>query len=566
MNSIVFIIMRKMRQPLLTLVSVYALAILGLTLIPGVDDAGETWYMDFFHAFYFISYMSTTIGFGELPYTFTDGQRLWVTLSLYTSVIAWIYALGVMLSLVTNKAFREAITESKFAKKIRQIKEPFYLVCGYGETGAVLVRALTDRFQNAVVIDQDEDRLSILELEQLQKFVPALHADASLPLHLTEAGVEHPDCQGVVALTPSNEVNLKIAIASKLLNPSVKVIVHADSHDVEANMASFGTDFIVDPFDNFAMYLSIALQAPCLHLLQEWLTGASDEELLEPVYPPKDGHWIICGFGRFGSAVYERLKAEGIETIVVEAAPSETLVPPDGFIKGRGTEADTLQLAGIEDAVGLVAGTDHDANNLSMVMTARELKPSLFVIVRQNYQDNVRIMQAVSADMVVHPSGIVADRIRVLLATPLLHDFLNLAKSEDNAWACQLVSRISAIVINQVPSVREYKISDEEGPALKTVLDTGETVCLGELLVESERQQIPVIPLLIRRAGERILLPEDDVQLHSDDELLLCGDAMELKHFDWILGHKRTLDFVRTGEDRPTGWFWRKYIQGSFNE
>ena len=60
---------------------------------------------------------------------------------------------------------------------------------------------------------------------------------------------------GVVALTDSNEVNLKIALTAKLLNPKIKVICRADSHDVEANMASFGTDHIIDPFETFAQYL-----------------------------------------------------------------------------------------------------------------------------------------------------------------------------------------------------------------------------------------------------------------------------------------------------------------------
>jgi len=78
MENIVFLIFRRMRVPLLSLVSVYALAVLGLTLIPGRDAAGNVWHMDLFHALYFVSFMSTTIGFGEIPYEFSDAQRLWV--------------------------------------------------------------------------------------------------------------------------------------------------------------------------------------------------------------------------------------------------------------------------------------------------------------------------------------------------------------------------------------------------------------------------------------------------------------------------------------------------------
>ncbi len=272
MENIVFLILRRMRQPLLTLLVVYAIAILGLTLIPGRDDNGEVWHMGIFHAFYFVSYMATTIGFGEIPYAFTDTQRLWVSLSMYASVMAWIYAFGTILSLVQDRTFQDAIAEYKFARRIRRFREPFHLICGYGETGTALVKSLTQRGQHAVVIDIDEARTSVIQLQDLRESVPALHGDASITRHLQEAGLQHPACAGIVALTDDNEVNLKISINAKLLNPSLKVICRADSHDVEKNMASFGTDHIVDPFDTFAAHLAVAFQAPCLYLLQRWLT------------------------------------------------------------------------------------------------------------------------------------------------------------------------------------------------------------------------------------------------------------------------------------------------------
>ena len=86
MDNIIFLILRRMRRPLLTLIVVYTIAMLGLVLIPGQDANGDPWHMGFFHAFYFVSFMSTTIGFGEIPYAFTDAQRLWVTFSLYAGV------------------------------------------------------------------------------------------------------------------------------------------------------------------------------------------------------------------------------------------------------------------------------------------------------------------------------------------------------------------------------------------------------------------------------------------------------------------------------------------------
>lgn len=561
--NIIYIILRRMRRPLLTLILVYALAVLGLVLIPGQDDAGLPWQMDFFHAFYFVSFMSTTIGFGEIPYPFTDGQRMWVTFSLYVSVIAWIYAIGTLLALVQDQTFQQAMRENLFARRIRRLSESFYLICGYGETGGTLVRALTDRDQQVVVIDIDQDRVNLLQLENLRQYVPGLHGDAALPIHLLEAGLEHPLCKGVVALTNVNEVNLKVAITSKLLRPEIRVICRAESRDIEDNMASFGTDYIIDPFDTFANHLAVALQSPGLYLLHEWLSGREDELLQDPVYPPQEGHWIICGYGRFGKAVYRRLKGEGIDPVVVELLPDITGAP-EGVIQGRGTEAATLQQAGIEHAVGLVAGTDDDANNLSVIMTARELRSDLFVVARQNLLDNHAIIQAVNADMVMHSSSIIANKVRVLLGTPLLYEFISLSMYQSDAWACELISRISALVENRVPEVWEVEITPDQALAVCESTAAGRSVELAALITDpnDREKRLHCIPLLIKRDNTTHTMPGDDFHLKQGDRLLFCGRASARYRLGWALQNAHALDYILSGEIRAQGWVWRLLGKG----
>lgn len=563
MHTIFFLVLRRMRQPLLTLIIVYAIVLLGLVLIPGQDADGNPWRMDFFHAFYFLSFMSTTIGFGEIPYAFTDGQRLWVTISIYITVIAWLYAIGTLLTLVQDRVFQEAIAESKFARRIRQLKEPFHLICGYGETGQTLVRALTNRHRHAVVVDGDAQRISLLQLQNLREFVPALHGDAQRPEHLIEAGLNHPCCAGVVALTDDNKTNLKVAITSKLLNPDLKVICRADSHDIEANMASFGTDHIIDPFDTFAAHLATALQSPGLYLLRQWLSEAEESPLTEPIYPPTNGHWIICGYGRMGKAVCQRLRKEGIAYRVVEAQPEATGRPPEGVVIGRGTEADTLLEAGVDSAVGLVAGTDDDANNLSIVMTAQAINPRLFVIARQNLDQNSELFDAVHADMVMHPGSIVAEKIRVLLATPMLYEFINLAQYQDDEWACEQISRIIALVKNRVPAIMEVAIDDEHAYAVSRALAAGEVVSVADLLRDSWQIEhgLDAMVLLLRRGKDRYLMPAPEMTLKADDRLLLCGNESAFARLSWSLSNVHTLSYLLTGEAGPQGWVWRKWRQ-----
>jgi voltage-gated potassium channel len=561
MDSIVFIIFRRMRAPLLALVVTYSIVMLGMVLIPGRDAQGNLWHMDFFHAFYFTSFMATTIGFGEVPYEFTDAQRLWATFSIYATVVAWIYSIGTLIALIKDPAFHQSLVERRFANRIKRIRERFYLICGYGETGSVLVEALTQREQYAVVLESNQDRVSFLRMQNLPVYVPALCADGSRTVHLLEAGLKHDKCAGVVALTDLNEVNLKIAITSKLLHKDITVICRSDSKEVEANMASFGTEYIIDPFDTFAIDLVTAFQAPCLYILHEWLTGMSHELLSEPIYPPRDGHWVLCGYGRFGKAVYNRLKQDGIDVVVIESEPDRTGIPPEGCVEGWGTEAVTLQQANIEKAVGLVAGTHDDTNNLSIIMTARELNPDIFIVARQNLRDNQSLVDAVHADMVMHPSRIIANKIRVLLGTPLLYEFIRLAKFQEDAWACQLASRIIAIIVDEVPVVWELKLNSEDAHAVYNAIINGRTVKLGHIIKDPRERQrgLPCIALLVVRASGRVLLPDSNIRLKKDDRLLFCGRATAQDRMEWILQNEHALNYVLTGEARPQGWVWKMF-------
>lgn len=523
-DNVVFLIFRRMRRPLITLVLVYALAILGMTLIPGIEIDGQAQKMGFFHAVYFVSYMATTIGFGEIPHEFSDAQRLWVMLMMYASVIAWLYAIGTILTLLQDRRFQDALREYRFARNIRQMREPFYLICGYGETGNALVQGLTERGRHVVVVEIDEQRSYLTQLQPLPEHVPTLHGDAQVPKHLQHAGLEHPKCTAVVALTNSNDANLKIAITSKLLHPSIQVICRSDSKEIEANMASFGTDHIIDPYDTFATYLATALETPCLYLLQLWLNHKRHAHLSEPIYPPKQGHWVLCGYGRFGKAVYQCLRQQGLEVVVIEAEPDRTGLPGGESVIGRGTEADTLIQARIETASGLVAGTDHDANNLSIVMTARELNEDLFVIIRQNQTANEELIRALEADMRMDPSEIIADRIQSLLATPLLNQFLKFALRESNEWSCELVSRLTALIGSQLPDVDEISITARIAGPVCELLNQGQVLPLGQLLSHPDpKLEISCLCLMIQRGKHHLLLPEAETPIEEGDRLLLCG-------------------------------------------
>ena len=106
MTDVQLMVLRRLRMPLIVLIVAYAVSVFGLTLMPGVDPDGNPWHMSLFDAFYVMSYTATTIGFGEVPYPFSYAQRMWMTVSIYVSVIGWAYALGSIFALVRYPAFR----------------------------------------------------------------------------------------------------------------------------------------------------------------------------------------------------------------------------------------------------------------------------------------------------------------------------------------------------------------------------------------------------------------------------------------------------------------------------
>ncbi len=551
MASVVFLILRRMRGPLLLLSTVYAIATLGLTLIPGVDDEGNTWHMSFFHAFYFVSFMGTTIGFGEIPHPFTEAQRMWALVFMYITVATWIYTLGALISLLSNDTLKRALTEYRFRFQVRMIREPFFLICGYGETGSKLVRSLRNRLLQATVIDILPDRLDALMMEDDPLFIPGLAGDAGAPENLVMAGLTHPMCQCIVAITNDNAVNLHIAITAKVLNPNVRVICRADSSDVEANMASFGTDYIIDPFDNFAKNLSLATYAPHQLLLVNWFRQPRGEPLTNVTEVPH-GLWIICGFGRFGKAIYRELTRLEIPARVIEPNAKTPGLPANTVI-GPGTEAHTLNAANIAQAVGIIAGSNNDSNNLSIIVTARQLNPKLFVIARQTSQTNDELFAASEADIMMQPSDVIASKIRTLLTNPLVDDFLSLARARSDDWARTLTDRLRSISPEVLPRTWPVTINETDAAAVQMALAEGRSVTIGDLTRShiDRNEKLPLIVLLYSDETGTFCMPDEDTALSPGDQLLFAGTEESHRRLKWNLMNETALHYIMTGDTLP---------------
>ena len=388
--------------------------------------------------------------------------------------------------------------------------------------------------------------------------MPGICGEASNLEILKDAGLKNRFCKGVFALTDDDLVNLKVSISSKLLNPDVKVIARVEYQDIKDNMKSFGTDHIINPFDSFADLVSLAIKAPSFYLLQTWLTSPPETELVEPVFPPK-GRWIICGYGRFGHAMYKRLGNLGIDVTVVDANPDITN-PPKHFVFGVGTEAVTLREAEIETATALVAANDNDTNNLSTIMTASQLNPDLFLVSRQNGSANDELFQAANLDMITYHNRVVARRTLAIITTPLTEEFLKLARKQEITWANQLVSRIIAVIDDKVPHTWVINVKPLSSKAVMRSIKERRPVHLRHLIKDptDRKQNIDCVALMIKREGKTLLSPEDKEMIRIGDSILFTGtDDSEIK-MRRIARNYEDLFYVRTGITRPSGYIWRK--------
>jgi len=120
-SSSLWIVLQRMRIPIVVIVVAYTIAMIGLLLIEGVDSNGNPYQMTIFDTFYFVTYTATTIGFGESPYPFTYSQKLWVSATIYLVVLGWFYSIGTLINLLKDKHLLQELQKGKFKRKVASI-------------------------------------------------------------------------------------------------------------------------------------------------------------------------------------------------------------------------------------------------------------------------------------------------------------------------------------------------------------------------------------------------------------------------------------------------------------
>lgn len=552
-----FLILRRLRKPLLIVIGVISISVFGLANIPGVDADGNPATLGYFHAFYVISYTATTIGFGEVPYAFSNAQRAWVIFSIYVSVISWAYALGNVFHMTRDPAFRTALARNQFAARVRGLAEPFILIVGYGQSGALLARMLDRIDQRMVIIELRPERASRVAVDEFQHVPPVINADGRWPEVLVDAGLTHRQCKAMVVLSGDDDTVQAVAIGGTALNPGLRVIARARSAMAAGNLEAFPRIEIVNPFETFANNLGQDLSAPEKLFVEEWLTGLPGTSRSEVMRLP-NGHWVICGFGRFGHYVAHALTQAGSTWTAIDDNPR---IPDEPSLLKQTYSVNSLCEAGIERAVGLVACTDRDAINLAAVMRARSLNPNLFIATRQTHASNASLVEAAMANMRFVQAEIMSHEVRQLITSPLLSRFLAILRADSGDLAQRTAATLETHIGDRVPFLWGFNcLAAYPGLREAFAFDPDLPLMLGELLVHPDypEQPLDAVALMVMRYDQEFILPDGDFRLQSGDQILFAGQqgvqALQKRH----LLTPSPLPFIRTGVEPPRSWVFRR--------
>lgn len=215
-------------------------------------------------------------------------------------------------------------------------------------------------------------------------------------------------------------------------------------------------------------------------------------------------HYIICGYGRIGSIIVNELKAANIPLVVIDQDPgsiagletSNTL-----YLNMDATSDDTLIKGGLDRARGLVTAVSSDADNVFIALSAKGMRPDIFILARASDVKNESKLLSAGASRVVCPYQMGGKRMAEILHKPTVVDFLDHAMM-NNELGLQM---------------EEALISDRASI-------TGETVMSSSL-----RQQFGVIIVAIKRkCGRMVFNPGPNEIFNAGDVIIVLGKKEEL--------------------------------------
>lgn len=210
-------------------------------------------------------------------------------------------------------------------------------------------------------------------------------------------------------------------------------------------------------------------------------------------------HYIICGYGRMGRITCRELKGKNIKFGVIEKEPNTFKADEETIIlKGDATKDELLKEMGIEKAKGLISALPTDAENLFVVLSARELNPNLFIVARAGEEGSEQKLLRAGADRVVSPYHIGGLRIAHTVLKPAVVDFIEFATKSGNIdlqmeeITVQNNSKLAGLSLDEcgigrdlgiiVVAIKKASGDMKFNPTFRTAIKAGDTlIALGEI-------------------------------------------------------------------------------------
>jgi voltage-gated potassium channel len=219
-------------------------------------------------------------------------------------------------------------------------------------------------------------------------------------------------------------------------------------------------------------------------------------------------HFIICGYGRIGSIVANQLQRQGVPYIVIERDPGRLQQAiEDGAlaVEADASREDVLKRVGIERARGLIAAVGTDAENVYAVLSARVMRPDLFIVSRAETDDATMKLKRAGANRVISPYQLGGVQIAQTALRPAVVDFVALATSADNLEL----------------ALEEITIDAPSSLANRSIIESNLRGKYGVIVVGIQRQD-----------GKMEFNPESDSVMRPNDKLVVLGKPDALRKLE----------------------------------
>jgi Trk K+ transport system NAD-binding subunit len=548
-DSALWLVLHKMKLPSLAIVLSYTISIVGLLLIDGIDNQGNIYHMSIFDAFYFVTYTASTIGFGEHPFEFTYYQRLWASAMIYISVVSWFYAIGTLVSLLQDKLFISQIKQYRFKKQVDNLRQKFIIVLGYNYVTSEIIKIINESDYRVVVIENDKNKVDELILENFTPYVPVLGANSYDSQTLELAGVRSMFCKALVTLYKNDSLNLRIAVATKMLNPNIIIAAKSTTKNHTQNLKDLDVEIVENPFKIIASQINLALKAPNILKLERWIYQIG--KLNDPLPTLPQGRYIICGYGRFGQEIYKVFKKNNIEAVFIEIK-EPTKKDNIEIIYGNGDDKNVLKDAKINDSVAIIAGTQDDTINISILRTAKKLNPNIVTIARENHIEDFSIFNNANIDEIFMPSKILINKTTNALTKPSADKFIKYIRNQDEQWGQKLVKELVQN-IGENPQLYLLPMTEKRATAVLKELKTNTLkLSVFRTSLSNYKQNNNIIALMIYNSESKkeIVLPPWDTTIEKADKILFACDEYSKNGIKYIANNIFELHYAMTGKEK----------------